>query len=147
MKSIKAFLRGQPYKILVDDKDFVWLSSFTWCIRKSQGTVYASTSIEGKTVPIHRLIMKAKRGQLVHHINENGLDNRRKNFKVTTNSEHVRKHMLQYWDKIGRPKNHIYKYSRKWVVHKYVKGKILVVGRFDTEAEAIKAERGSYVQE
>ena len=81
----------QGYYAIVDDADFAALSSERWhASRNYSGNVYARRNayLKGASaaVPImmHRFITGAKPGQIVDHINGNGLDNRRKNLRFVT---------------------------------------------------------------
>jgi hypothetical protein len=76
---------------LVDETDFELVSSVQWAFdpgtRSRNG--YAKGQIgkgrkDRKTVYMHRLIIGAKRGELVDHINRNSLDNRRCNLRFAT---------------------------------------------------------------
>lgn len=78
---------------IVDDEDFELLNKYSWCITPDG---YAKRSWRDKKIRIvqnesmHRLIMKAKKGQLIDHINHNKLDNRKKNLRFCTRSESQR---------------------------------------------------------
>ena len=87
---------------------------------------------------MHRLILKAEKGQVCDHINHNGLDNRRKNLRLCTNSQN-------FGNQRKRPnKSSIYKgvcfYKRdsKWQVGIECNYKKYYLGRFDNEIEAAK---------
>ena len=69
---------------LVDAEDYPWLSQYVW--RKNnngKGKIYIRRSEGGKTIRLHREIMRASKGQIVDHINGNTLDNRRANLRIT----------------------------------------------------------------
>jgi len=81
---------------LVDDCDYERVSAFSWCIQKSRYTLYARRSGKRKpgsrspsVVLMHRLIMDAPKGLQVDHINHNGLDNRRSNLRLCTQSQNL----------------------------------------------------------
>lgn len=72
---------------LVDDEDFVLFSGVKWSFADGYAvrTVYEGG---GRSHPIythhrlHRLILNARKGELVDHINGNKLDNRRCNLRL-----------------------------------------------------------------
>ncbi len=76
------------YVALVDDED-AGLSGLKWSADVSRGTVYAirrSYTADGRvtTERLHRVVVHAKSGDHVDHVNGNGLDNRRSNLRVAT---------------------------------------------------------------
>ena len=97
MKEIKL-TRG--YVAKVDDEDYGWLSGYSWNAntRKSDGYTSARTTISmtfdgyrwTRGVKMHRIIMDAKDGQIVDHINGDPLDNRRSNLRFVTSSQNSR---------------------------------------------------------
>lgn len=76
-KSVSAYA-------LIDKADAVIVMARRWSHLESGTTSYATTSINGRTVCMHRLLMNAARNQLVDHRNGNGLDNRRSNLRIAT---------------------------------------------------------------
>ena len=80
---------------LVDDADYDALSAVKWCSKKDGHTTYAISSIEGRTVLIHRLITAAPQGVEVDHINGDGLDNRRDNLRLCSRKENQRNRRVQ----------------------------------------------------
>jgi hypothetical protein len=72
---------------LVDDQDALLVSSFTWTCLKTRGKEYAVTTVEDKTIYMHRLIMQPPDYLQVDHINGDGLDNRRTNLREATGSQ------------------------------------------------------------
>jgi hypothetical protein len=86
---------------IVDNQDYEFLSQFRWRKKLSDGsdTKYHAVrdiSLVGKRllVRMHRLITEADKDQLVYHINEDTLDNRRGNLQIRT---------INPWT--GRPNN------------------------------------------
>lgn len=63
---------------LVDGEDLPWLAIFEWKLNHGG---YACRS--ESPCSMHRLIMDAKRGEVVDHINGDRLNNRRKNLRIT----------------------------------------------------------------
>jgi hypothetical protein len=78
------------HTILADDADQDLLSYFSWYASKqSGGRFYAHARIRGVGAPyprvsMHQLLLVPPKGMVVHHKNNNGLDNRRCNLMVTT---------------------------------------------------------------
>lgn len=79
------------YEYQIDKKDLRLVSQFTWT-KPSDGYVkcYREKTIDGKrnrkVFLLHRLITGAKKGELVDHINNDPMDNRRSNLRITTKS-------------------------------------------------------------
>jgi hypothetical protein len=78
MKIIKM-INGKNVKM--DDEDYLSFKKHSW--RNCKG--YAITGVKG--IQMHRLVLKAKSGQEVDHINGNPLDNRKSNLRFCTRSQ------------------------------------------------------------
>jgi len=74
------------HDILIDKETFVWAKDFSWNISpRGYARTHISKDYEPrKYVPLHRLILNAKKGELVDHINRNKLDNRTVNLRITS---------------------------------------------------------------
>lgn len=70
---------------IVDDED-AWVNNLKWHVVRFPKHVYAQhvDTVDGKQrkTLMHRLIVGAKPGERVYHINRNGLDNRRVNLVI-----------------------------------------------------------------
>ena len=66
--------------MLYSPEDHDWISNLTISLDKG----YCVTKIDGNPKRIHRLVIKAEKGKIVDHINNNRLDNRRENLIITT---------------------------------------------------------------
>ena len=92
-----AIAEGDHYKIPLGlnavnghtlvDKEYKYLDTHKWNL---SGTGYATASIKGRVVRLHRLIKDAPSGKQVDHINNNRLDNRVKNLRLCLNAENGR---------------------------------------------------------
>ena len=75
--------RVASVKVDADEYDRIQAAGH-WRKIPSGNTAYAATTINGKTVLMHRLIVSAPTGSVVDHINGDGLDNRRCNLRICT---------------------------------------------------------------
>jgi hypothetical protein len=140
----KIFLRGKYGSIignyaLVDNVDFYRLNKFKWCSSARFGKLkninFYAISNPKTYLYLHRMVLMAKKNQIIDHINGNGLDNRRSNLRFCTKSQNnVNKKSFNntsgfygvYWDK----KN------KKFRSVIGCKGKRYHLGRFITAKEA-----------
>lgn len=127
---------------IVDDEDFARLRGFKWCAVKSaqkEPRYYAvyGRRVKGKTrmIRMHRVIMGAKPGQFVDHVNRDSLDNRRCNLRFCTiaqNGMNARK--LRGSSKYKGVCRHE-KYG-VWVAHITVRGHLYFLGQSKIEEDA-----------
>jgi hypothetical protein len=117
--------------ILLDKEDFLILSKFNIHF----GNNYPQIYFNGKETYLHRIIMKAKKGDIVDHKNLNKLDNRKENLRFCSQSENG----------MNRPKENKGNNTFKGVVYNKRKKKWMTrvakkfIGYFDNEIEAAKA--------
>ena len=78
---------------IVDDEDHERVSKNKWQLNSRHGVkdpiFYARAKINTKIVQMHRVILNAKNGQYIDHINGNGLDNRKCNLRFATRSQNL----------------------------------------------------------
>lgn len=82
MKEIKLVNNNQV--ALVDDEDYEKVIGLTWYLQNKK---YACYIIKNFAIFMHRLIMCAKEGQVVDHIDGNGLNNQKTNLRICTQVE------------------------------------------------------------
>lgn len=130
------------HTILADDADSELLLQYTWHAKKAAGgRFYAWTNVPGNYTPVrrhmsmHRLLMNPPVGMVVHHKNNNGLDNRRENLETTTN----RKNIIYAYD--GREAGvHFHKQTGKWRAQlRGSDGKFVSLGLHATREAAVFA--------
>jgi hypothetical protein len=122
---------------IVDAEDYEWLSKYNW--RTTGGTEgYARSTIGGKNIFMHRLIMNPPAGMVVDHINQNRWDNRRSNLRVCTQAENLRNR--RSCRGTSRFKGvHWNARIRKWVASICLNRQLMHLGYFDTEIAAAHA--------
>lgn len=126
---------------VIDFDDFEKVRGMKFYAQSCQNLWYAAKNkhVNGKRklLYLHRIIMGAKPGQLIDHINGDGLDNRRENLRVVTHAQNVKN-----WRKHA-PASSRYKgvrfHANSWEVQINVNRKRIYIGRFQNEIDAAKA--------
>jgi AP2-like factor (euAP2 lineage) len=125
----------------IDDEDYEFLSSFNWVfsIGYAKRNIRKSENMKKTMDYMHRMIMNAKDGEMVDHINGDTLDNRRKNLRIVTplqnqmNKKPSRFSSSRYkgvcWKKL----------YQKWESNIRINGRSIFLGRYDCEEDAAKA--------
>lgn len=129
---------------IVDKDDLEKIKTRKWYASKGRTTYYAITSVRGKTVYMHRMIMNAKNGRYVDHVNKNGLDNRKSNLRLVSNAQNCRnndKHLrrrIKLKGVILHETNGKYARKKQWQSRIWVNGKSISLGYFFTPEEAAR---------
>ena len=131
MKKIKL-TRGKY--TLVDDDIFELLNKQKWCFLEAGSHGYAERKENNKIIRMHRQILKIENGNLVDHINGNGLDNRRENLRICNNKENSWNSKLSKKNTSGF-KGVDYK-GKGWRVRIMVNYKYIYLGNFKNKIEA-----------
>ena len=137
MKIIKL---TNGYEAFIDDSDFDKINKYKW-YGNGNGTdlIYAkrktrkSEGRKEKLTTMHRQIMNYPDGKHVDHRNHNGLDNRRCNLRICTNTENMfnRRRLNSKSGFLGVT---WFKRLKKWRASIH-----LTIGYFDSKEEAAKA--------
>lgn len=124
---------------LVDPEDAELVSRYRWNAHFRPWTTYAATVRDRKTLFMHRLIAVPGNGQVVDHINHDGLDNRRSNLRLCSNVENMR-------NRAGAPSLNLSGFlgvetreGGRFRACLWKNGKRLIVGSFGTPEEAARA--------
>lgn len=121
----------------VDDEDFAFINQWRWAENKG-GYAQRGSSVNGKkvTVLMHRVIMGAKKGQSIDHVNGDGFDNRKVNLRIATQSQNMHNR------KMGKNNTSGYKgvswseQAKKWRAMICHNRKPLSLGMFNSAREA-----------
>lgn len=126
--------RGE--EILIDDDDYPTLGRYRWVANPAEnGRFYAWARIgAGERISMHRFLMTPPEGMVVHHKNNNGLDNRRSNLEVVTQSYNCR--ATRHDRDVGV---HLHKQTGRWRAQLRIDGKRVSFGLHDTKEKAIAA--------
>ena len=121
---------GKGKVTIVDDDTYQKYGHLAWH-QSNWGYAMRRVGDKGKpkrSILLHRLVMDAKKGEVVDHCNRNRLDNRRSNLRITTPKQNARNR--------SNVKGYTFDKSRnKWLVTYHKK----FIGRYDTEQEASRA--------
>lgn len=140
---MKIITTSRGHKIMVDDEDYPSMSRIAWHLC-GPIIAYATTNArhpDGRhtTIKMHRLIMNARPGQCVDHIDGNPLNNQRSNLRFLTAAENgrakcvksrTRKCTSKYRGVSWHPQN------RKWRARVFFNYRQHCAGCYGTEIEA-----------
>ena len=128
----------QGYFAIVDADDYEELNQYKWHVKVKSNGRYAYRTQGRKEIPMHRQILNAPAGMWCDHINHNGLDNRRCNLRLCTPQQNAynrrplggtSKYKGVHWDR----------HRRKWRARIRHNGRLIHIGYFDYEADAVIA--------
>lgn len=126
--------------VIVDSEDYLRVCNFNWRVHKDHGAVYAriGTNSGGvkRTVRLHQVILQYCFPLVVDHINGNGLDNRKENLRLCTNTENIRNAQRKPKGASSYRGVHFSKNTRKWCAKIRNGGEAIILGYFDDEREA-----------
>lgn len=121
-----------PFTFACCDKDKLEsVIKHNWCVRGK----YPATTINGKKVPMHRLLMP--NSKMIDHINGNPFDNRLCNLRECTLHQNLMNSAPRF-KKTTRFKG-IVKRKNKWRAYITFNGKETHLGYFKSEEEAARA--------
>ena len=126
---------------LVDDEDFEFISKHKWHANThtySRHLIYAKTRFHTKILLMHRLIMGAKEGENIDHINGNGLDNRRCNLRIATHSQNGANQRARKGGTSRYKGVFWHKRDKRWVAKITSNKQIIHLGNFANEIKAAK---------
>lgn len=143
-QEIEVSSRKGPLKAFIDAEDFDRVKGYSWCLQqgKRRGARYRYVQANissGVVFMLHRIVMRAERGQYVDIINGNGLDCRKANLRFATFGQIMasrRKFSKTSSKYLGV---HFDKSMKKWRVSINANGKKTKSPYFEKEIDAARA--------
>lgn len=129
---------------LVEDEDFEWLNQWKWTAEQKDYTFYARRNSKKKKVYLHRQIIGAKKGEVVDHINRDGLDNRRKNLRIVTPTQNNYNQKIRVDNTSGYKGIWWNRQRQKWVVEIWARKQKYYFGGYKNIQEAIVIRNNNY---
>lgn len=125
---------------LIDSSDFVWIDKYKWSLTKNGTKFYAVRNEKGNRIYLHREVFGAKKGELVDHVNNDSLDNRRKNLRLSDRSKNASNSFKTKNKKSSKFKGvHWHSQIGRWRACIHKNGKKISLGCYSTEKKAAKA--------
>jgi hypothetical protein len=124
------------YEATIDLSDYYKVLGYTWWPLVVPTNVYACTTIDGKTVLMHRLIRQPPDDLEVDHQDHNGLNNRWRNLRICTHSQNHANRPAFYSDTYRGVSPTRY---GRWRARVMKQGQEYYAGTFDTPEEAARA--------
>jgi hypothetical protein len=132
---------GKRFKIDLDDYEKI--KKYTWHVNSEN---YIQTTVNNKTIKLHRFIMNPNNSEYIDHINHDTLDNRKINLRKCSNSENLQNR--------GTPRNNtsgvkgvIWKKKNQiWEARITCNGKRIHLGCFTDLEEAKKVREKAEIQ-
>lgn len=134
--SIAKIPLGLSREYTIVDREFSYLDKYKW---SKDPLGYARSNLEGKSILLHRMVIKPPRGMSTDHINHDTLDNRRANLRTCTQGQNNMNSRKR------RGATSIFKgvswntHARKWVAQVSINKKNIYLGCFVSETAAAKA--------
>lgn len=135
----KIYLANNKGTVFIDDEDFNYLSTLKWHAQHTwNNRLYAVTSLGGKKVQMHRIVLGTPAGKFTDHINGNGLDNRRANLRLATISQN-KANSGPYRNNKNGYRGVTWASKNRWRAKINVNNRRIDLGCFKTREEAARA--------
>ena len=129
------------YVSLVDNCDLELVNRHLWLVIDDGYNPYACSKKDGRHLRMHRLIMNAREGEIVDHINGNTLDNRRANLRIVSASQNAINRRKRLDNKSGVTGVYFSKAHNRWFACINIDKKKQTIGLFKTIEEAVAARK------
>ena len=139
MKQIQLYPLKNNKVMIVDENVYYEVNSFKWTLGNN-GYAYREVwnKMSRTKIPLHRLLAKAKKGEVVDHKNCDKLDNRVENLRICTQSDNCKNQIIKSNNKSGFKGVSWDKRASRWsvfITHNY---KHIFGGYFTNKIEAAK---------
>lgn len=127
----------QGFSTIVDDDDYSNLLQYSWWALVQNDRVYAATSTrENKSLRMHRVVTKARPGDIVDHDNDDTLDNRRENLVIRSHSLNLQRSRKVYGFSAFKGVAFDASRNKCWLAQVWFQGRKVASKRFLEEKEA-----------
>ena len=133
-------------KFWFDLEDYEIIKNYCWHYN-SEGYLIATDGNTGKTISLHRLVMRVSDKHLdVDHKahpprNEHKVDNRKENLRIVEHCQNTQNRSLSSNNTSGTTGVYKHKKRDKWVARIRVRGRSIELGEFVLKEDAIKARK------
>jgi hypothetical protein len=133
-------MSANGYAIQIDGEDFERISAHKWSVYEfGAGMFYATTSVNSRTVYMHRFLMDAPSGIEVDHKDGDGLNNRRQsNLRLATHMQNLANQHLSRANTSGY-RGVVRTRCGKWHAQIKHRGKHISCGNYETREDAAAA--------
>ena len=130
--------------VIVDDKDYEFLSQWKWCFNgryamRNKYLGWKNRKSILKTIYMHRLILNPPDGFYTDHINGDKLDNRRSNLRICTNQQNQFNQTPTQGGSSKYKGVTWHKRDEMWMSSIRLNNKTKFLGYFDSEEDAAQA--------
>ena len=125
---------GKECRVSTDTFEMLW--PYTWCV---EGTGYVMSRTSGHAVKMHRLIMNAKKGEFVDHIDGDPLNNTLDNLRICRKQQNEFNQKVRVDNTTGYKGVSLLKSTGKYRAYINKNGIRYELGVFHTKKEAALA--------
>jgi hypothetical protein len=122
---------------LVDDEDYSYLKDLSWYFHNRRDYPMAWYKGHNRIELMHRIVMGCPAGMQIDHINNNPLDNRKRNLRICSCAENLKNSSMRPNNKSGYKGVCWHKSTKRWEASVLCEGK-KVRKYFNDKKEAAK---------
>jgi hypothetical protein len=127
----------QGQHAIIDNDDFEFVAQYKWFAIKHRYTFYARAKINGRAIPMHRLILGIiDTPQICDHIDGNGINNTRSNLRLCSSQQNSLNRRKRSDNSTGFKGVRFRKSRNKFIAVISFAGKQRMIGSFNTPEEA-----------